>query len=87
MRSTWALNAEEEKMPENPLGVISALDPRFMEEMKRVESLVYGDGALPAKIKYLMAMAFDAAHGAPEGVKWLAGAAAAIGPRAGPTQR
>jgi alkylhydroperoxidase/carboxymuconolactone decarboxylase family protein YurZ len=66
-------------MPENPLAAVTALDPQFMGEMKKVEALVYGDGALPAKIKYLMAMAFDAAHGAVEGVRWLAGAAMRAG--------
>jgi alkylhydroperoxidase/carboxymuconolactone decarboxylase family protein YurZ len=37
--------------------------------------LIYGDGALPRKIKLLIAMAFDAAHGAAAGVRALAAAA------------
>jgi alkylhydroperoxidase/carboxymuconolactone decarboxylase family protein YurZ len=34
--------------------------------------LIYGSGALPRKFKLLMAMAFDAAHGADQGVRALA---------------
>jgi hypothetical protein len=34
--------------------------------------MVYGEGALPMKVKLLIAMSFDAAHGAPNGVRFLA---------------
>jgi alkylhydroperoxidase/carboxymuconolactone decarboxylase family protein YurZ len=34
--------------------------------------LVYSDGALPRKFKLLIALAFDASHGAVGGVKGLA---------------
>ncbi len=66
-------------MPEDPLGTLKKLDPKYMEEFGRMEGLVYSDGALPAKIKLLMAMAFDAAHGASNGVAALARQAMAAG--------
>lgn len=43
-----------------------------MNILKSTDSTVYVDGALPKKIKLLMAMAFDAAHGASQGVRALA---------------
>jgi alkylhydroperoxidase/carboxymuconolactone decarboxylase family protein YurZ len=48
------------------------LDPVFMNHLQETNKLVYGEGALPKKTKYLIAMAFDAAHGAVNGVKSLA---------------
>lgn len=55
------------------------LDPSYMDEFQRMETLVYSDGALPKKVKYLMALAFDAAHGAVNGVAALARMATAAG--------
>lgn len=66
-------------MAEHPLATAMKIDPLFMDEMKKVEELVYGDGALPRKIKLLMAMAFDAAHGAANGVASLARQAMSAG--------
>jgi len=40
------------------------LDPEFMKHLEETDALVYADGALPRKVKLLMAMAFDAAEGA-----------------------
>jgi len=48
------------------------LDPEFMKHIDATDALVYADGALPRKIKLLMAMAFDAAEGAAGGVRALA---------------
>jgi alkylhydroperoxidase/carboxymuconolactone decarboxylase family protein YurZ len=59
-------------MPEHPLDTISKLDPKFIEHLSKTEELVYCDGALPKKIKYLIAMAFDAAHGTVNGTRSLA---------------
>lgn len=64
---------------ENPLEAMQALDPKLMEHLKAADQLVYADGALPRKTKLLMAMAFDAAHGAVNGVRVLAGQAKAAG--------
>jgi alkylhydroperoxidase/carboxymuconolactone decarboxylase family protein YurZ len=62
-------------MPEHPLSSIQKIDPRLMDHLKDMDELIYGSGALPKKIKLLLAMAFDAAHGADMGVKALAQAA------------
>ena len=59
-------------MPEHPLATMEKIDPSFMEHVKVTNQLVYCDGALSRKIKLLMAMAFDAAHGAQGGVRALA---------------
>ena len=66
-------------MPENPLAPMQKLDPVFMKQVQSTDELVYGDGALPRKYKLLIAMAFDAAHGAVGGVRSLAGQAVAAG--------
>ena len=60
-------------MPEHPtnqlqgsdfLSTMMKLDPLFMDQLKNTQAMVYSDGALPRKTKLLIAMAFDAAHGA-----------------------
>ncbi len=62
-------------MPENPLATLEAIDPDLMRHLKETNDLIYSSGALPKKYKILMAMAFDAAHGADQGVRALAQAA------------
>jgi alkylhydroperoxidase/carboxymuconolactone decarboxylase family protein YurZ len=59
-------------MSEHPLATMKRLDPEFMKHIDATDALVYADGALPRKIKLLMAMAFDAAEGAAGGVRALA---------------
>jgi alkylhydroperoxidase/carboxymuconolactone decarboxylase family protein YurZ len=59
-------------MPENPLNTATKIDPKVVEHMKTTDDWVFADGALPKKVKLLMAMAFDAAHGAVGGVRGLA---------------
>ena len=59
-------------MAEHPLATMEKLDPEFMKHLKNTDALVYCDGALPRKIKLLIAMAFDAANGAAGGVRALA---------------
>ncbi|MCE5257276.1 MAG: carboxymuconolactone decarboxylase family protein [Spirochaetaceae bacterium] len=66
-------------MSENPLNTMLQLDPVMMETIESTNDLVYADGALPAKIKLLMAMAFDAAKGTAPGVRNLAQAAMKAG--------
>jgi alkylhydroperoxidase/carboxymuconolactone decarboxylase family protein YurZ len=66
-------------MAEHPLDTMRKIDPRFMDHLRATDDLVYADGALPRKVKLLMALAFDAAHGATEGVKSLAQAALKAG--------
>jgi alkylhydroperoxidase/carboxymuconolactone decarboxylase family protein YurZ len=59
-------------MAEHPLATMKKLDPEFMKHLEEIDALVYADGALPRKVKLLMAMAFDAAEGAAGGVRALA---------------
>ena len=58
-------------MAEHPLAVIQETDPAFFEHLTKTNRFVFEDGALPRKTKLLMALAFDAAHGATRGVKAL----------------
>ena len=66
-------------MPEHPLSTMMKIDQKFMDNVKSTEDMVYADGALPRKIKLLVAMAFDAAHGAASGVRSLAQSAMKAG--------
>ncbi len=66
-------------MAEHPLSTMEKLDPEFMKVVRETEGLIYADGALPSRIKLLIAMAFDAADGAPAGVRALALAALKAG--------
>jgi alkylhydroperoxidase/carboxymuconolactone decarboxylase family protein YurZ len=66
-------------MPENPLSALEKIDPAILKHLKDSDGLIYADGALPRKLKLLMAMAFDAAHGAANGVRALASAALQAG--------
>ena len=59
-------------MNEHPLATIMKLDPKLMDHLRAADELVYADGALPKKIKLLIALAFDAANGAVNGVRALA---------------
>jgi alkylhydroperoxidase/carboxymuconolactone decarboxylase family protein YurZ len=59
-------------MQEHPLATIKKLDPKIMEHLKGTHALVFCEGAMPKKYKLIMAMAFDAAHGAEGGVRALA---------------
>jgi alkylhydroperoxidase/carboxymuconolactone decarboxylase family protein YurZ len=63
---------KEGGMAVNPLEALGRLDPTILEHLKTEDQFVFADGALPGKIKLLMALAFDAAHGAAEGVAALA---------------
>jgi len=62
-------------MAEHPLTTMEKLDPELMEHLHASQDFFYADGALPKKIKLIIALAFDAAHGAENGVRALAAAA------------
>jgi alkylhydroperoxidase/carboxymuconolactone decarboxylase family protein YurZ len=66
-------------MSEHPLAALHRLDPDLMAHLQATDPLIYADGALPRKFKLLVAMAFDAAHGAEGGVRSLAKAALGAG--------
>ena len=59
-------------MAGNPLETLARLDPQIVDHLKTGDQFVFADGALSGKIKLLMALAFDAAHGASHGVAALA---------------
>lgn len=59
-------------MPFDSLSALAAIDPKLREHVRRNGDFVYADGALPKKIKLLIALAFDAEHGAENGVRSLA---------------
>ncbi len=66
-------------MAEHPLAPLFRLDADLQNHLKASDAFVYSDGALPRKTKLVMAMAFDAAHGADQGVAALADAAIKAG--------
>jgi alkylhydroperoxidase/carboxymuconolactone decarboxylase family protein YurZ len=59
-------------VPENPLSTAIKVDPKAVEHLRTTDAWVFADGALSAKVKLLIAMAFDAADGAVGGVRGLA---------------
>lgn len=59
-------------MPENPLAILEKIDPQLLKLVRDTNAFALADGALPRKIKFLIAMALDAAHGTVEGTKALA---------------
>jgi alkylhydroperoxidase/carboxymuconolactone decarboxylase family protein YurZ len=66
-------------MPEHPLKIYEELDPKLLNLVNDTRALALTDGALPRKIKLLIAMVLDAAHGASDGVQSLAGEAIKAG--------
>jgi len=58
-------------MAENPLSIIEKLDLELFRNVEATQTLALTEGALPRKVKLLMAMALDASHGTVEGVKAL----------------
>ena len=59
-------------MSEDPLKVFEEFDPELLKLVRQTSQLALADGALPRKVKLLIAMALDAAHGAVGGVQALA---------------
>jgi alkylhydroperoxidase/carboxymuconolactone decarboxylase family protein YurZ len=59
-------------MAEHPLKVYEELDPKLLNLVNNTRDLALADGALPRKVKLLIAMVLDAVHGASEGVQALA---------------
>jgi alkylhydroperoxidase/carboxymuconolactone decarboxylase family protein YurZ len=63
---------EVNKMPEHPLKIYEDLDPKLLNLINETQNLALADGALPRKMKLLIAMVLDAVHGAAGGVQALA---------------
>jgi len=66
-------------MPFDPLEMLGRIDPDFLKRVREQNEFIFADGALPRKVKLLIAMAFDAAHGAENGVRSLASQAKKAG--------
>ena len=66
-------------MAEDPLDVFEEFDPELLKLVRQTATFAMADGALPRKIKLLIALALDAAHGAVGGVAALARAALQAG--------
>jgi alkylhydroperoxidase/carboxymuconolactone decarboxylase family protein YurZ len=66
-------------MAENPLPAYAEVDPETLELVQKIDETTFTDGALSAKVKLLIAMALDASHGVPGGVRGLAMRAKAEG--------
>lgn len=66
-------------MSDHPLSIFEKLDPELLQLVNKTHDFALADGALPKKLKLLIAMALDASHGAVEGVKSLAKAAMGAG--------
>ncbi len=62
-------------MPDDPLKVLEGLDSELLHTVRASQDLALSDGALPKKVKLLIALALDASHGAVGGVNSLARAA------------
>ena len=66
-------------MPENPLSTIQKIDPELVQHALSANDWAFSDGALPRKTKLLIALAYDAAQGAADGVAALARQAVSAG--------
>jgi alkylhydroperoxidase/carboxymuconolactone decarboxylase family protein YurZ len=69
----------EGNVAEHPLKIYETLDPKLLDMVNSTQEMAMADGALPRKVKLLMAMILDAVNGASEGVGNLARAALAAG--------
>ncbi len=58
-------------MAESPLKIIEKLDLALFKNVEATQTLARAEGALPRKVKLLMAMALDASHGTVEGTRSL----------------
>jgi len=66
-------------MPEHPLKIFEKIDPELRKSIQSNNEFTFADGALSRKVKLLIAMALDAAHGTSDGVKSLAAQAMQAG--------
>jgi alkylhydroperoxidase/carboxymuconolactone decarboxylase family protein YurZ len=66
-------------MLEHPLGNLDKLDPKLVRIVEEARNLAFGEGALPKKYKFLIAMAILTSQLADEGIKTFAQAAMQAG--------
>lgn len=68
-----------DNMSGNPLDVYRKFDPKVIESFESLQDLALSEGALPQKIKLLIALAIDAEHGAIQGATALGRRAMKLG--------
>ncbi|MCJ7614160.1 carboxymuconolactone decarboxylase family protein [Candidatus Bathyarchaeota archaeon] len=66
-------------MSGNPLDSYRKIDPEVIKAFEGIQELALSEGKLPQKIKFLIAMAIDADHGALQGAIALGKRAIALG--------
>ena len=66
-------------MANHPLDVFNRVDPDFFKHVANTREFALGEGAIPLKYKFLIAMALDAVEKTSDGVKTLATAAIKAG--------
>jgi len=66
-------------MSNHPLDVFKSIDPAFFKHVADTREFALGEGTIPLKYKYLIAMALDAAEKTSDGVRTLATAAIKAG--------
>ena len=66
-------------MSGNPLDIYKKIDPELIKVFENLQDLAFSEGALPQKLKFLIAMAIDVDHGALQGAIALGKRAIAAG--------
>jgi alkylhydroperoxidase/carboxymuconolactone decarboxylase family protein YurZ len=66
-------------MSANPLDIYRQIDPKVIESFQNLQDLALSEGAVPQKLKLLIAMAIDAEHGAQQGAVALGRRAIKLG--------
>ena len=66
-------------MANHPLDVFNRVDPDFFKHVANTREFALGEGTIPLKYKFLIAMALDAVEKTSDGVKTLATAAIKAG--------
>ena len=59
-------------MSTNPLEAFGRLDPSILDQLQGMSDFAFESGALPRKVKLMMAMALDSSLGTTDGVRALA---------------
>jgi alkylhydroperoxidase/carboxymuconolactone decarboxylase family protein YurZ len=63
----------------NPLDIYKKFDPKVIECFENIQRSALSEGALPQKVKLLIAMAIDVEHGATQGATSLGQRAIKLG--------
>ena len=66
-------------MSANPLDIYKKFDPKVIESFENMQKLAFSEGALPQKVKTLIAMAIDVEHGSAQGATSLGQRAIKLG--------